>query len=103
VVAAADASGVQQVALTVANTMAFTPDTIEVKAGQPVQVTVTNQGDQGHDFTLNSGVDQPVKIAVDGGQTASATFTLAKPGTYTFVCSVFGHEMGGMKGTITAR
>ena len=24
-----------------------------------------------------------------------------KPGNYTFYCTVFGHEKGGMKGTLT--
>jgi uncharacterized cupredoxin-like copper-binding protein len=26
-----------------------------------------------------------------------------KPGTYTFFCSVPGHEAGGMKGTLTVK
>lgn len=38
-----------------------------------------------------------------GGQSASGTFTIDRPGTYTFICSQPGHEAGGMKGTITAQ
>jgi uncharacterized cupredoxin-like copper-binding protein len=51
---------------------------------------------------LSDGVGQPVKIVAKGGQSATSTFTVDKPGTYNFTCSQFGHAGAGMKGSITA-
>jgi uncharacterized cupredoxin-like copper-binding protein len=102
-VPAVSANGAQQVTLKVGNNMSFAPSTITVKAGQPVEVTLRNEGFLPHDFTLSEGVSEPVKIAGGGGQTTSGTFTIDTPGTYTFICTVPGHESGGMKGTLTAQ
>jgi uncharacterized cupredoxin-like copper-binding protein len=46
-------------------------------------------------------VAQPVKLTAQPGQTTSVTFTVDKPGNYTFFCGQPGHEGAGMKGTIT--
>lgn len=100
--AAVAADGTQQVTLNVASGMSFDPSTITVHAGQPIELTLQNTGDQQHDFSLGSGASEPVKITVQGGQTASGTFTIDKPGTYSFDCSVPGHAMLGMRGTINA-
>jgi nitrite reductase (NO-forming) len=82
--------------------MSFDPATITVHAGQPVQLTLRNTGGTPHDFTLTDGVAQPVKITAGGGQTASGTFTVDSPGTYTFQCSMPGHAAAGMQGRLTA-
>jgi uncharacterized cupredoxin-like copper-binding protein len=38
------------------------------------------------------------------GSGGNSTFKAnLKPGTYTFYCSVSGHEEGGMKGTLTVK
>jgi uncharacterized cupredoxin-like copper-binding protein len=39
---------------------------------------------------------------VQNGGTSTVSETL-KPGTYTFYCSVDGHEAAGMKGTLTVK
>jgi uncharacterized cupredoxin-like copper-binding protein len=83
----------QRITLTVANAMAFTPAAIRVHAGQPVELTLKNDGQMRHDFSLTAA----------GGQTASRTFTLDQPGTFTFECSQPGHASAGMHGTITAQ
>jgi plastocyanin len=65
------------------------------------------------DFTNRSPLDHNVTIANAQGKvlgntptftggTKTLTLHLA-PGTYTFYCSVPGHEMAGMKGTLTVR
>jgi len=87
----------------VGNSMAFTPSQLTVPAGRPVQLTLQNSGAIPHTFTLAEGVATPVTIKADGGQTARGTFTLEKPGTYTFICEVPGHTAAGMKGTITVQ
>jgi plastocyanin len=101
--ATSGADGTQRITVTVASGMSFDPATISVKAGQPVELMLTNTGDQPHDLSLSKGVDQPVKITAAGGQTASATFTLMQPGSYGFDCSMPGHSLAGMKGTIIAQ
>lgn len=99
---AVSADGVQHLTVLVSNEMRFSPSRIVVKAGQPIELTLRSIGLAPHDFVLAEGTNEPVRIAVEGGRTATATFTLARPGTYTFICSVPGHSDGGMRGTITA-
>jgi uncharacterized cupredoxin-like copper-binding protein len=92
----------QEITIVTLDSMRFEPTTLTVVAGRPVRLTVRNQGNAPHDFTLSKGVPRPVKITVNGGETRSATFTIPRPGAYQFVCSQFGHTMAGMTGTITA-
>jgi plastocyanin len=78
----------------------FDKTSLAAKAGQ-VTVTFTNKAPLGHNFTIQSS----------GGQTVGATPTFnggsktlsvkLKPGKYTFLCTVPGHAMAGMKGTLT--
>jgi uncharacterized cupredoxin-like copper-binding protein len=96
-------AGAQQLIIHSFDAMQFEPNVITLRAGQPVEVTLQNDGSSDHDFALSDGVAQPVKIVVKGGQSATATFTLEKPGTYSFTCSQFGHAGAGMQGTITAQ
>jgi plastocyanin len=76
-----------------------------VTASKPGAVTLdfTNDSPVGHDVHVSdsSGKDLGGTQVITGGST-SATVTL-KPGTYTFFCSVPGHEAAGMKGTLTVK
>lgn len=101
--AAGAAAATQQLTVTALDSMRFEPGTITVRAGQPVELTLQNRGSMAHDLSLFEGVSQPVKIEAEGGQSASATFTIERPGTYTFVCTVLGHAAAGMRGTIRAQ
>lgn len=103
VAATTAADGTQQVTLTVGNSMSFDPAAISVHAGQPVTLTLHNTGGMAHDFSLNEGVSQPVKITANGGEDTSGTFTVDKPGKYAFDCSMPGHAMGGMRGVVVAQ
>lgn len=76
----------------------FTPDTIEVSAGAPVTITLTNAGTIEHDITVDA-VDLVVHVKV--GETASGVATFSA-GTYEFYCSIPGHKQAGMVGTLTA-
>jgi len=96
-------AGTQQLIIHSFDAMQFEPNVITVRAGQPVELTLQNDGSNDHDFMLSDGVAQPVKILVKGGQSGTSTFTLDKPGTYAFICSQFGHAGAGMQGTITAQ
>ncbi len=65
------------------------------------------------DFTNRSPLDHNVTVANAQGKVVGSTPTFTggtrtltldlPPGTYTFYCSVPGHEMAGMKGTLTVR
>ena len=65
------------------------------------------------DFTNKSPLTHNVTIANAAGKVLGATPTFTggtktlslnlPPGTYTFYCSVPGHEAAGMKGTLTVR
>lgn len=83
--------------------MRFDPQTLNVPAGQPITVTLVNGGALLHDIVLTDGVEQPVKIEAAGKESAHGTFTMPRPGTYTYICAQPGHEAAGMKGTIIAR
>ena len=100
--ASTSSTGAQQLTVHAFDAMRFEPNVITVRAGQPVELTLQNDGSSDHDFALSDGVAQPVKIVAKGGQSATSTFTLDKPGTYSFTCSQFGHAGAGMKGSITA-
>ena len=93
----------QQVAVTGTDDFRFSPSTITVKAGQPLEVTFQNGGEILHDFTVQQGLAKPVTITEDGGKSGTATVTYAKPGTYKFFCSQPGHDQLGMHGTITVQ
>jgi plastocyanin len=85
----------------------FKPDSITVKVGEPVTLSVTNEATfLPHSLVIKApeaGLD--VLIEVRAGNTASATFTPTKPGTYEIYCDKeppFGksHKERGMHGKL---
>ena len=55
-----------------------------------------------HDIAIKgNGVTEAGKVVSNGG--TSTVSTSLKPGTYTFYCTVDGHEAAGMKGTLTVK
>jgi plastocyanin len=77
----------------------FDKPSLTAKAGK-VTVTFTNKAPEGHNFTIQSpgGATVAATPTFNGGsKTLTATL---KPGTYTFLCTVPGHAMAGMKGTL---
>ncbi|HEX2037259.1 MAG TPA: cupredoxin domain-containing protein [Chloroflexota bacterium] len=68
-----------------------------------MRLTLRNDGRIPHDFTLTEGVRRRVSVVAGPEQSASATFTIERPGTYRFVCAQPGHAQAGMIGTITAQ
>ena len=88
----------------------FTPDTVEVTAGQPVQLTLTNTDSiTPHNFILKdeaAGLD--IDIDVSARKTAIIEFTPEKTGSYSFYCSkklpfMKSHQEKGMQGTLTVK
>jgi plastocyanin len=79
-----------------AQNTAFSTGTLEAPAGK-VTITLDNQDPFPHDVTIDA---LGVKVAADGGKSATETFDAA-PGTYEFYCSIPGHKAAGMVGTLT--
>jgi plastocyanin len=78
----------------------FVSSTATASAG-PVVIRSKNPQSLGHDIAIRgNGVDMKGDIVSDGG-VSTITISDLKPGTYTYYCSVPGHEAAGMKGTLT--
>lgn len=75
----------------------FEPDTLEITAGDIVNVTVTNEGRIFHDFTVP---DLDFMIDVEPGNTVRGALEAVAPGKYEFLCTVPGHAAAGMVGTL---
>jgi plastocyanin len=82
----------------VATDFAFALDP-PLRAGT-VTFALRNDGLAPHDFALRgAGVDRKTP-AIQRGQTASLTVDLT-PGTYTYLCSIPGHDRLGLQGSFT--
>jgi len=71
----------------------FRPASFEVVAGEPVNVTVANDGETLHDFTLEAA---DVHVNVEPGETKTTSFTINEPGRYKAECTVADHAEAGM-------
>jgi uncharacterized cupredoxin-like copper-binding protein len=74
----------------------FDKKTLTAKAGSVTITFKNNSGAVKHNIAIKGSKKSPV---IAGGKTTKLTVTLKK-GTYTFYCSVPGHEASGMKGTL---
>jgi heme/copper-type cytochrome/quinol oxidase subunit 2 len=77
------------------------PNRITVHQGDVVTLKITS-ADMGHQLEIAGlGVKSPI---VNGGQTASVTFTASKAGSFPFTCtSVCGPLHAQMKGTLVVQ
>jgi plastocyanin len=81
--------------------LAFQFSKANATAGK-VTLEMPNKSGITHDISIRgNGVNQQGPRVGQGG-TSKVNVNL-KPGTYTFYCSVPGHEAGGMKGTLTVK
>lgn len=108
----------------VATDIAYDLDSFEVTVGQPVKVTLQNQGALEHDFSImeiphsgevmaeemhdgesghdmsNMEMDPEVHVAAGPGGSHSVEFTPSQAGEYVYFCTVPGHKDAGMAGTL---
>ena len=70
----------------------FHPDPVTVEVGQPV--TWTNHDSAAHDVTSSSGPEAFASPSLATGQ--SFTHTFARPGAYTYLCSVHPDMVGSL-------
>ncbi len=68
-----------------------------------MQINFTNTAPLAHNVTIESS-SHAVVGATPTFQGGSKTLSVSlKPGTYKFYCSVPGHRMAGMEGTLTVQ
>lgn len=105
VVATAGADGVQRVTVLAGNFF-FSPSRIAVKAGAPVELTISREaGFVPHNFTLQAA-EAGISVSEELGTTPKVVrFTATRPGSYEFSCDkdppLFkSHRSQGMVGTL---
>jgi plastocyanin len=78
----------------------FDPANPKVKAGK-VTFEMTNDGQAPHALEIEGPGGEAETETVNGGEKASVTADLSKPGSYTMYCPVGNHRQMGMEGKIT--
>lgn len=73
--------------------------TLTATAGA-VDIAFTNDSSVPHDVTIEGKGSSEV---ISGGTTSDLKIADLPAGTYTYFCSVPGHEQAGMKGTLTVK
>jgi len=106
-----------------AHDFSFRPAVIEVAVGQPVRLTLNNQGLLEHDWSVehiavtnvrehsaqsaghgdqmhSMAAEPDLHVAAMPGESGVVTFTVTEPGSYQVICTVAGHEEAGMVATL---
>ncbi|MDQ6905447.1 MAG: cupredoxin domain-containing protein [Chloroflexota bacterium] len=76
-------------------------DKSTVTAGM-VTFTIKNNGPSPHNFNVKINGEEKGVPTLDAGMTATVAFDL-KPGSYDYRCNIPGHDLLGMKGTLTVK
>jgi mono/diheme cytochrome c family protein len=98
---AVEKNGALQIDADPTGQLKFLASSASAKAGK-VTLRMDNKSSVPHDIAVKgAGVSQIGPVVSNGG-TSTVSVNL-KPGTYTFYCSVDGHEAAGMKGTLTVK
>ncbi len=95
-------SGALSLAANPEGQLAYNKKSLTASAGK-VTIDFTNMSPLDHNMTIESSAHKIVG-ATPTFQGATKPLTLdLKPGTYKFFCSVPGHRMAGMEGTLTVK
>jgi uncharacterized cupredoxin-like copper-binding protein len=95
----------------------FSPSAVIVPAGRPITFVLRNDDPIDHEWIVGDAdlharhrtgtepyhASRPTEVSIDALQSGTTVVTFDKPGTYTFVCHLPGHEAYGMTGTVTVR
>jgi plastocyanin len=82
--------------------LAYSTKSLSAKSGN-VSIDFTNEAPIGHNLTIESSAGKTVG-STPTFQGGSKTLSLhLAPGTYKFFCSVPGHRMAGMEGTLVVK
>ncbi len=100
--------------------MHFTPDRVEVRAGEQVRFVLHNKGRLAHEFVLGSRAENREHAAmmaempdmkhsdanaatVGPGQTSSLLWRFSHKGDLEFACLIPGHYEAGMRGVVVVK
>jgi uncharacterized cupredoxin-like copper-binding protein len=100
------------------DSMRFTPNHVEVEAGDTVKFVIKNDGKVMHEFVLgtkkeldehaelmkkfpNMEHDEPYMAHVKPGKTGEIVWTFNRPGEFEFACLIAGHYQAGMVGKVS--
>ena len=81
-----------------AKEFSYSEESITVKKGQKVRLTLVNKGRMSHDFVVEK-MNVTTELA-GPGESVVVEFTMQDAGTYTFYCSIGNHRAMGMEGTL---
>jgi len=83
--------------------LAYTTDTLTAKAGN-LTIDFSNPAAITHDVAVDdSGGNEIGKSDLIAQDSTTLILRDMKPGSYTFYCTVPGHEEAGMEGTLTVK
>jgi len=82
--------------------LAYQQSSLSAKAGKAT-IDFDNPSAIGHDVCVQDSSGKEVGCSDIIQQSKTTLNVDLKPGTYTYFCSVDGHEAAGMKGTLTVR
>jgi uncharacterized cupredoxin-like copper-binding protein len=108
------------VAISMSDTMKYTPNVIQIKRGEAVTLAFKNDGQLKHEAVLGSlpelqkhaemmkmhpdmEHDDPKSISAKAGETAYIKWKFTQPGTYYVACLVPGHFDAGMRASIIVK
>jgi plastocyanin len=94
-------NGVLQIDADPTGQLKFLASSASAKSGN-VTLKMLNKSSVPHDIAVKGNGVNKVGAVVQNGGTSTVTTSLPA-GTYTFYCSVDGHEAAGMKGTLTVK
>jgi plastocyanin len=95
--ACAPTSSMLQVTLRAEDIM-WNVEAIQARVGQPIEITVRNDGALDHNFVIEElGIDV---LLSPGDIEVIPAFTFDEPGTINYICNIPGHEEAGMVGQI---
>lgn len=77
----------------------LTLDKTEVAAG-PTTFVVENTGSAAHNFVIRGNGLEETTAEIEPGASATLTVDL-EPGSYSYLCTTGGHDLLGMRGTLT--
>ncbi|MGI8690741.1 MAG: cupredoxin domain-containing protein [Thermomicrobiales bacterium] len=98
---AASVAGGSNIVMVQLQDFMITLDKSTVSAGM-VTFTIKNNGPSPHNFNVKINGEEKGIPTLDPGMAATLTLDLT-PGTYDYRCNIPGHDLLGMKGTLTVK
>ncbi len=117
-VAGSPKSVTRTIAVSMSDTMRFSPGKIAVMQGDTIKFVLRNDGKVMHEFVIgtskeldehaalmvrfpNMEHDEPYMAHVAPGKTGTIVWTFNRAGAFDFACLIAGHYQAGMVGKIT--